>query len=130
MRVLILTLILLSGHAQAEGEWITEFGGGYKIEATSSALFHKDCTQAYMRELGNRGWSSCGGDNPVFVGWPIMYRTTKNWGYWQVGWFHQSHWFDGSGFVDWGGDAYELHFDCVCATIGFNWSRLNRRSKR
>ena len=112
---LILGTVVLCSAAKAD--IITTFGGGYKIPATTSYVLRPECfkvksTQPYYREF-----ASCGGDNPVFVGWPVAWRSDRNGPFnYTVGWFHMSHWFDG-------GSDRETHMDCLCMTVEFNWSK-------
>ena len=105
----------------ASADWITEVGMGYK-SPTSSFLFHPNCyklTHTDPRISGERASTSCGGKNPVFVGWPIAWNKCFNGGAVcaRVGWFHLSSWFDRSG---------EIHMDCVCVSTTFNWSQMRR----
>lgn len=67
------------------------------------------------------GLYSCGGDNPLFIGWPIAWQSNFS-DVWTIraGWFHFSHWFDG-------GRDHELHMDCICSTVTLNWSARRRR---
>jgi hypothetical protein len=107
------------------GEFITELGGGYKDFPSTSFLMTSDCQKAIVT---NPEWPtnprpgqewSCGGDNPVFVGWPIAYEWTLTRGNRvRLGHFHLSQWFDNQG---------EVHLDCLCASFTFRWSRLRDR---
>lgn len=121
----------LGNYAQADV--ITEFGGGRKNPSTTSVVMQERCHEVVIVEtrpdspdINFRG-SSCGGDDPIFSGWPVAYQ--KDFGVWTVraGWFHYSHWFDG-------GRDRELHLDCIpCATVTFNWTKWKdgrKKSKR
>lgn len=109
---------------------ITEFGAGIKIPASTSILMLEECHVAQPLEMRPSDpsleyrVSSCGGDDPIFIGWPIAWE--KDFGVWSVraGWFHFSHWFDG-------GRDRELHMDAGAVTATFNWTEWKRgRSKR
>jgi hypothetical protein len=82
----------------------TELGGGYKDFSTTSYILRSECAQIEEEK--------CGGDQPVFIGYPIAWEF-KN-GRTTIGWFHMSHWFDGNG---------ESHFDCICVTHRFYWKK-------
>lgn len=108
---------------------ITEFGAGVKSPGTTSVLMRKECHLATIIEtkpdtpsLDYRD-ASCGGDDPIFIGWPIAWE--KDLGVWTVraGWFHFSHWFDGK-------SDRELHMDAAAVTAKFNWSKHHERRKR
>lgn len=118
--------------AYADG-WLTEFGGGYKLPDTTSVVLLPECHQATPftiegERVRDRATASCGGDNPVFVGWPIAYE-------WdecfipsmtcRLGWFHMSHWGDGRGKIAQllGGDGRETHMDCLCITFTKRWGK-------
>ena len=149
--ILLLLLPFLAGAARADV--ITEFGIGWKVPENnvvplgSSALFHPDCSQVNFAVASNRAYTrensphwgkrtaSCGGDNPIFIGWPVAFES--NWRgpwRWRVGWFHLSHWGDGNpdspiAQIFGEGDEHELTLDCLCATATFNWTRWSRRRK-
>lgn len=115
---------LLVSH-EAKADIISEIGGGVKNPRTTSYVLREECNTVYTYpripfELESGFRRSCGGDNPVFVGWPIAYQSPT--GNWRVGWFHMSHWFDG-------GSSRETHFDCVCASWTVNWSSKWRNRK-
>jgi hypothetical protein len=119
-----LLVVLAVGPKTAHaGEFITEFGGGYKNLPSTSFLLNSNCQKAIVTRPewpeNPRGLTddySCGGDNPVFVGWPIAYEWTLTRGNSvRLGHFHMSQWFDGNG---------ELHLDCVCASFTFRWGKL------
>lgn len=121
MRALIAAL-LLCGTAQAD--IITEFGGGLKLDRGTSVVFRPECRQVLTME----GYlTSCGGDNPVFVGWPIAWEREYNDGVGslRIGWFHLSHWFDGGNVIH-SGDIHELKLNCLCASWTVNWSQRQR----
>ena len=132
--VLIFGLAILSLLKAGAGyaDIITEIGGGIKSPRTTSVLLQEDCHTVNNIEFippqgpgdryYGRGTTSCGGDNPVFVGWPIAWE--KDFGVWTVraGWFHLSHWFDG-------GQDRELHMDCACASATINWTELRRKRR-
>jgi len=130
--LLVLALFALPAHADV----ITEFGMGYKIPETTSLLMQAQChvvktqpdespsmvTVPYNDRIGWFDDISCGGDNPIFVGWPIAWE--KDFGVWRVraGWFHFSHWFDG-------GNDRELHMDALTTTATFNWTKWAGKRK-
>lgn len=134
MRSLIMSLVILGlgmlGPSPAGADIITEFGAGVKSPGTTSVLMRKECHLATIIEtrpdtpgLDYRD-ASCGGDDPIFSGWPVAYQ--KDFGVWtlRAGWYHFSHWFDGK-------SDRELHMDCACITATFNWSEHgNRRAIR
>jgi hypothetical protein len=131
---------LLAGEARAEGaprvtaedlkprlrdrngEFVTELGMGYKMPRTTSLVLVPECETALVRAPTIPEYdylnSSCGGDNPAFIGWPVAYE-------WQVGdvysvragWFHYSNWFDG-------GSDRETHMDLLAVTVTIHWGRL------
>jgi len=109
----------------AKAEWISEIGMGYKIPDTSSFIFHPRChtlTHADPRVSGERAETSCGGKNPVFVGWPIAWEKCYRGGSVcaRTGWFHLSSWFD---------HKKEIHMDALSTSVSFNWSKIRRRSR-
>ena len=119
----------------AHADWISEFGLGVKLP-TSSVVLLPECDMVALipgsqiyNERGARPTASCGGSNPIFVGWPIAYERDFG-GPWRVrgGWFHISSIKDGHGrMADWlDGDDRETHMDCLCMTATFNWSRRKR----
>jgi hypothetical protein len=103
------------------GEFVTEFGMGYKLSNTSIVLL-PECETALISSPTEPKYdyrrASCGGDFPAFIGWPIAYE-------WQVGevysvrvgWFHYSNWFDG-------GRDHESHMDLVAAVLTVHWGEL------
>jgi hypothetical protein len=103
------------------GEWVTEFGMGYKTPNTSIVLL-PECETALVRTPSEPSTDyltrSCGGDFPAFIGWPIAYE-------WKVGdiysvragWFHYSNWFDG-------GHDHETHMDLLAITLTVHWGEL------
>lgn len=116
----LVLLALLAGTAEAG--LVTEIGGGWKDFNTTSYLMRSDCQKAVVIDpefpknpRGSHPYS-CGGDNPVFIGWPLAWEFNN--GNTRVGWFHQSQWFDGRG---------ELHFDCLCVSHKFDWKQIRRR---
>jgi hypothetical protein len=124
-------LTLLYGWA-AQADIVTEFGAGVKLPASTSVLLLEDCHLAQVIETRpdrpdlDYRLASCGGDDPMFMGWPIAYEWTSESDIWSVrgGWFHFSHWFDGGGHR-------ETHLDCGCVSATFNWTawRKHRASK-
>lgn len=122
------TLLFLMSARPARAEIISELGMGYKLP-TTSVVMQEDChavtiteTRPHRPDIFYRP-ASCGGDNPVFIGWPIAWQ--KDFGLWTVraGWFHLSHWFDG-------GSDRELHMDAAAVTFTVNWSELRRRRRK
>lgn len=123
LTVMLLAMLAIAPKDAAAGEFITEFGGGYKDLPSTSFLMNSDCQKAAVTDpewpVNPRGslleWS-CGGDNPVFVGWPVAYEWTLSRGNSvRLGYFHMSQWFDNQG---------ELHLDCICASFTFRWGKL------
>ena len=119
----------------AKADIVTEFGMGYKIEATTSQVLWPDCSQVYFDPATSPvkrapGWGSCGGDNPAFIGWPIAWEKALPNDVWRVrvGWFHFSHWFDGSDYIK-GGDRRETHADMLAVTATLNWSEMKRKRR-
>lgn len=120
-------LLLMLAVTSAKADIITEFGGGVKLPSTS-VLMLEECHEAQITVTRpdnpslNYRTASCGGDNPVFVGWPIAYE--RDFGVWSVraGWFHLSHWFDGKA-------DRELHMDCACVTATINWTERMRKKR-
>lgn len=106
--LLMLAYALLKPYG-ARADIITEFGGGLKSHSSTSYVLRDGCHTIEGKP--------CGGDNPLFIGWPVAYQTPG--GRFRVGWFHMSHWFDG-------GKDRETHFDCLCASWTFNWARLKK----
>jgi hypothetical protein len=114
----------------AKAEVVTEFGGGWKSPYTTSLVMREYCHSAMVIETRpdhpeyNYLLSSCGGDNPVFVGWPVAWQSEFS-DVWTIraGWFHLSHWFDGNA-------DREVHMDCACATVTFSWSEWRRGTRR
>jgi hypothetical protein len=120
-RLLVAALCLLPMTAAAEGGFITEIGGGFKDLRTTSYLLQSGCVKAVVTEPiwpeNPRGYHtySCGGDNPVFVGWTIAYEWELPRGNRvRVGHFHLSQWFDNAG---------EVHLDCVCSSFTIRWGK-------
>lgn len=117
----------LAGTVHA-GEWITELGVGYKVQQSEVMEPNLTVCEFWSDERFQSG--SCGGDNPVFIGWPIAYEWT-----WRpsvvvrAGWFHFSSWFDGSNtpveVLDFGDDN-ELTFDALAVSVRFNWAKMRR----
>lgn len=108
----------------AHADIISEFGGGLKV--ASSEVFDPGCRRVFIVDAdrsvmfdpkGRQKTVSCGGSNPVFVGWPIAWESPN--GNTRVGWFHISHWFSGPPF----NHDYELTMNCLCAVHKFHWSR-------
>ena len=127
---LAMILLMLSSTSTAEGwEIITTVGGGLKFNNYSSALFDPECNQAFMFERGERGLSSCGGDNPIFHAWVLAAKKcTRLWCH-RLGLYHQSHAFDGGEFTWFGGDKHELNYNCFCYEGEFNWTKWKRKSR-
>ena len=139
MKHLAWTLLLLALPVKAD--WVTEIGMGYKIPGQYSAILDPLCQQVLLTgehftspDSPNFGKvrSSCGGDNPVFIGWPIAWQSDgigkHNATTWRIGWFHLSHWFDGGNIFK-GGDRHETSMDALAVSITMNWSQ-RRRSRR
>ena len=115
MKLAILLSLLVALPANA-GAFFSEIGGGWKDFNTTSYILRSPCKKVVVIvPQDNPRWGdewSCGGDQPVFIGYPIAFtfaneRTT-------IGWFHMSNWMDNDG---------ETHFDCVCVTHRFYWRR-------
>jgi len=120
----LVLLAFLAGTAEAG--LVTEIGGGWKDFNTTSYLMRSDCQKAVVIDpefpknpRGSHPYS-CGGDNPVFVGWPLAWEWEFDRGRVRLGHFHVSQWFDGNG---------ELHMDCLCAAWTVKWSEVGRRRK-
>lgn len=116
-----LALLLLPSIAAAEGGFITEFGGGWKDLSSTSYLLRSECIKAVVVDpswpVNPRGGHtfSCGGDQPLFVGWSIAYEWELRRGNRvRLGHFHLSQWFDAAG---------EIHLDCICSTFTFRWGK-------
>lgn len=134
MRKAFLALLILLLLSPAKADVITEFGMGYKVPTTTSVVMLPSCH--IVRLTGpiyndpdsdhyGREYASCGGDDPIFVGWPIAYQSDFKDEIWMVraGWYHFSHWFDG-------GQDRELHMDAVAVTTTFNWTKFFEKRKR
>ena len=121
MKRLALFLCVLLSPVVHAGEFVTVIGGGVKVNNFSSAILDPECTQVFMPSRGNRGWSSCGGSNPIFIGWPIAYDFNDRRS--RIGWFHFSSYFDGGELLLGGGDRHETHFNCLCFTHTIRWGR-------
>ena len=121
--ILCLTVAVcyMAARVQAQGRLFTEFGGGVKL--TASNVIESRCSTVYV-EFEWRHTYSCGGDNPVFVGWPIAWEFPNGA---RLGWFHMSHWFDGKNnpALFQRGDGRETYFNCLCATWRRDWKRRN-----
>lgn len=123
----IMIMAVLALHP-ARADVVTELGAGAKLPGTTSLLLQENCHSAVIFETRptdvgrNGGLTSCGGDDPVFIGWPVAWQ--KDFGVWSVraGWFHLSHWFDG-------GADRELHMDCACSTVTFNWTEWRKKRR-
>lgn len=123
----ILGCLLLVNLARADV--ITEFGAGVKSPRTTSVILREECHVAKIIETNpdtpSIYWrdASCGGDDPLFIGWPVAYEWTSPREVFRIraGWFHLSHWFDG-------GPDRETHLDCACVSLTVNWSK--RRAAR
>jgi hypothetical protein len=110
----------------AQADIITELGAGMKYPATTSVVLQEVCHEALVTETRpptpslDYRLSSCGGDNPVFIGWPVAWESTFS-SIWTVraGWFHLSHWFDG-------GSDREVHMDALVVTTTFNWTEWRK----
>lgn len=133
MRYLI-TVLAAVFLCPAKADIVTEFGIGYKLE-TSSALLNPLCTSVTIPNANplrsnpssphwGRNSASCGGDNPIFIGYPIKWESDYRgpWA-WSVGWLHFSSIADGGNVLDFGGDRHEVHMDAVVISAKFNWSR-------
>lgn len=119
MKLILLALLLpLAVYAEGGG-LITEFGGGVKLPASSSYIALPACKSVMVVRPADSPRPppqtySCGGDNPIFVGWPLAWEFPNGV---KLGWHHQSQWFDTRG---------ELHVDCICSSWTFRWNRLRR----
>ena len=118
--IIALLAALLCAPAFAEGRLITEIGGGVKVSQGSSYLMMPDCKKAVVTVGENNlrgpgGEYSCGGNNPVFVGWVLAWEFPSGV---KLGYFHQSQWFDHEG---------EIKFNCLCASGTIDWSKHWRR---
>lgn len=139
----IAVLCLMIGSCdRAKADVITEFGMGWKSPNTSIVML-PECRQVHLHDdlspglkltdPTSRHWgrptTSCGGDNPAFIGWPIAWESKWRGSFkYRVGWFHYSNWFDGGKYLK-GGDRHETHMDLVAGTITFNWTRWRNRGK-
>jgi len=135
MKTLSILLAALLIACTANADIVTEFGMGYKLEASTSQILWPACKQVIMpqdttlpRGAGNT--AGCGGDNPAFIGWPVAWEKEFERGIWttRVGWFHYSNWFDGGNYFR-GGDKWETHMDLVAVTATFNWSAWRREHR-
>lgn len=133
MKRLIYVLLLVP--ALASADIVTEFGLGWKVN--QSVVLHPDCNYVHIHDTNpvkftalhlGREHASCGGSNPIFIGWPIAFERERDPWRWRVGWFHLSSIADGHGrFSQWlGSDRRETHLDCICATATFNWTKWRR----
>lgn len=119
MKLLAAALILLP--LQALADVITEFGAGGKMPRTTSYVLLPACHTIYSFLPEGRPADgfirSCGGDNPLFVGWPVAWQSDFS-DVWtlRAGWFHMSHWADG-------GKDRETHMDAIVITATFNWTK-------
>lgn len=127
-KLMMLAVLGILGTNLARADIITEFGAGVKSPGTTSVIMRKECHLATIIETRpdtpglNYRDASCGGDDPVFIGWPVAWQ--KDFGVWtlRAGWFHFSHWFDGR-------EDRELHMDCACFTATINWTDRGKRAK-
>lgn len=126
---------LLLGNSEAEAagkhdkwDFVTTLGMAYKDFESTSLVAHSDChkvkpvgeiVQNPASQFYGRSDTSCGGDNPAFVGYPIAIEREFRDGAFElrIGWFHQSQWFDAGA---------ELHIDMVSVEATFNWSQMRR----
>lgn len=125
---LFLALTLLMAPAKADLELVSTFGLVWKAPGWTSAVLKPECTQAFVREFGNRGWSSCGGSNPVYFGWPIAVDWTPGeHGVWTIrgGISHLSSVRD-----DGTPGEYEVGFTGLGAEFTFSWTKWNRKRRR
>lgn len=116
--LILLCLATLPINAQG---LFTEIGLGIKIQGTSRAL-KPSCSVLYD---SNGELYSCGGDNPIFIGWPLAWEFPRGQ---RFGWFHMSHWADGRNnpqFLQDMGDGREIAFNCLCYTHKFEWFKRN-----
>lgn len=134
--LLCLFMLFLSSRAQAD--IVTEWGWGVKLPHSTSAILLPICQQVHLTGWQQnspdspnfgKGLSSCGGDNPAFIGWPIAWESDwfgKRDGFkLRGGWFHYSNWFDGGKYLQ-GGDSHETSMDMAAFTITFNWTNWAR----
>lgn len=129
MKLRMLALIPLLWANLAGADIITEWGGGVKNPRTTSLVMQEKCHVVQVVETiptdpSVHRVASCGGDDPIFIGWPVAWQSNFS-DVWtlRAGWFHYSHWTDG-------GDDRELHMDCICTTVTFNWTALGRKHAR
>lgn len=122
-KALILIIVLLTASNALAGEFITELGGGFMERQKSSYILTQDCKSVVVinpttspREIHFP--YSCGGDDPLFIGWPIAYEFNN--GNTRIGWFHYSHWFDNRG---------ETQFNCLCASHKITWKNFKRNKR-
>ena len=120
MKTIVLILSLLLCAPAFAQRLITELGGGIKLPQGSSYLMMPDCKKAIVSQgenilRGPTGEYSCGGNNPVFVGWVLAWEFPSGV---KLGYFHQSQWFDRKG---------EIKFNCLCASGTIDWTRRFRR---
>lgn len=128
---LLLAVLWVAENAHADV--ISDIGMGVKLERATSTLLLPNCHTAQVIETRpdtpsiNYRLSSCGGDNPTFIGWPIAWEREYVNGAlrFRGGWFHYSNWFDG-------GSGRETHMDVAAASVTINWSqwKRNRTSRR
>lgn len=117
----LLALLAFPAHA----DLITEIGGGIKFGA-SYAVDPRCSTLIVPGKTTPEGaivTVPCGGDDPVFVGWPIAWDFPNGL---RFGLFHYSNWFDGGEAVWFGGDKNETNFNCLCVSKTIHWRRHRR----
>lgn len=108
----------------AKADVITEFGFAYKLDSSAvldplchTVLLVGDIVTNPSSPYYDRPDTSCGGDNPAFIGWPIAWESQWRKAFkYRLGWFHFSHWGDG-------GSDRETHMDLFAMSITYNWSR-------
>lgn len=129
MKKVIALLVILAATllvTNVRADVITEFGAGIKNPRTTSLVLQEKCHEVLVTATRPDDPSvyrtaSCGGDDPLFVGWPVAYEWTSPREVFRIraGWFHLSHWFDG-------GPNREVHLDCACVSLTVNWSKRGR----
>lgn len=124
---LFVALIVATIAGKARADVISEIGMGVKMERTTSVVMLPVCHTAQITETKpatpslDFRVSSCGGDNPAFIGWPIAWEREYANGAvrFRGGWFHYSNWFDG-------GRDRETHMDLAAVALTFNWTQMRR----
>ena len=77
---LVLAAAAFGFYQDVKADIITEFGAGYKLDNTSVVLLPECHTVRIEEHTWPEGKNpahaprSCGGDDPVFIGWPIAWE--------------------------------------------------------